>query len=193
MRATYTALCDHGYANLTLRKIADEFEKSRGLVHYHYDSKDHLIVALLEYLSARFAERIDDTREDPPGERLEALLEWIAVGPSVDGMDGRDYHTAIFELRAQAPYNEAIRVQLQRNLAFIEETCEGIIREGISQGTFRPVDVEATTALLLHAIASARDTELTVQRGDDVGTVREALDQFIFPHLYAAPDSEGTD
>lgn len=34
MQATYAALCEHGYADLTLRKIAAEFEKSRGLLYY---------------------------------------------------------------------------------------------------------------------------------------------------------------
>lgn len=184
MRATYAALCEHGYADLTLRKIADEFEKSRGLVHYHYDSKDHLIVSLLEYLSERFADRIEATSEDPPAERLETLLEWLTVGPSFEGMTGRDYHTAIFELRAQAPYNEGIRAQLQRNFAFIEATCESIIREGIREGTFRPVDVETTAALVVHAVTSARNTQLTIDRDDAVDTVREALEQFVFPQLY---------
>lgn len=190
MRATYTALCEHGYANLTLRKIAADFEKSRGLVHYHYDSKDHLIVALLEYLSDRFAARIESTADESPSDRLDTLIEWLAVGPSLDGVDGEGYHMAIFELRAQAPYNEALRSRLQENFSFLKTTCEEIIRDGIRKGQFRPVDVEMTTLLLLSAVANARDLELALGEGNAIETVLAALDHFIFPQLYATRGSD---
>lgn len=190
MRAAYTALCDHGYADLTLRKIAAEFDKSRGLVHYHYDSKDHLIVALLEYLSERFAERIEATADDSPSDRLDTLIESLALGPSLDGVDGAAYHMAIFELRAQAPYNEALRSRLQENFSFLRATCEEIIRDGIRQELFRPVDVEMTTILLLSAVANARDLELALGEEDAIDTVLVALDHFVFPQLYATPTQD---
>lgn len=190
LQATFTALCRHGYADLTLRKIAAESGKSRGLVHYHYDSKDHLIVALLEHLSNRFVDRIEDTNDEPPAERLDRLLRWLVVGPSTEDVNGRDYHKAIFELRAQAPYNEAIRAQLEENFGVTRDICEGIIRDGIRQGVFRPVDVDVTTGVILHAVASARDTELTLEDEEAVGTVLEALDQFVFPQLYTASAGE---
>lgn len=164
MRAAFVAPTDHGYADLTLRKIAAEFEMSRGLVHYHYDSKDGLIVALLESLSDRFASRIEATADDPPTVRLDTLLEWLALGPTVDGVDGAAYHVAMFELRAQAPYNEALRARLQENFSFLKTTCDEIIGQGIRAGQCRPVDVEMTTVLLLSAVANARDIELAPTR-----------------------------
>ena len=39
IRATYRALCAHGYANLTMRDIADETDLSKAALHYHYDTK----------------------------------------------------------------------------------------------------------------------------------------------------------
>ncbi|MEF8974259.1 MAG: helix-turn-helix domain-containing protein, partial [Haloarcula sp.] len=38
MDATYRALCTHGYADLTMQDIADESDKSKAALHYHYDS-----------------------------------------------------------------------------------------------------------------------------------------------------------
>ena len=39
MEATYEALCKHGYAELSIEKIADEFDKGKSLIYYHYDDK----------------------------------------------------------------------------------------------------------------------------------------------------------
>lgn len=90
-----------------------------------YDSKDHLIVALLEYLSDRFAVLIEATADGPLSDRLDTLIEWLAVGPSFDGVDGDAYHLVIFELRAQAPHNEALRSKLQENFSFLKGQCWG--------------------------------------------------------------------
>ncbi|PSQ42055.1 TetR family transcriptional regulator, partial [Halobacteriales archaeon QS_9_68_42] len=45
--ATYRALCDHGYAALTMQDIADECDCSKSLLHYHFDTKEDLLVELL--------------------------------------------------------------------------------------------------------------------------------------------------
>ncbi|MEF8774483.1 MAG: helix-turn-helix domain-containing protein, partial [Halobacteriales archaeon] len=45
MAATYRALCEHGYADLTIQQIGAEFEKSTSLLYHHYDGKDELLVA----------------------------------------------------------------------------------------------------------------------------------------------------
>ena len=45
MSATYEALCEHGYAALTVERIASELGKSTAAIHYHYETKDELLVA----------------------------------------------------------------------------------------------------------------------------------------------------
>lgn len=184
MRATYQALCQHGYADLTLRKIAAESDKSRALIHYHYDSKDHLVVSLLEYLLDTFSARIDGLAGAPPDERLDALIDWVALGPQIASQSGQAYHAAIFELRAQAPYNEELRSQLRSNYLSIQHTCSEIIRDGTDQGVFRNVDPNSFAAILLHAISSARNLDLMHGTEDALDTVLDGLDQYLFSQLY---------
>lgn len=43
MEATYRALREHGYADLTIKRIAAEYGKSTAAVHYHYDTKEELL------------------------------------------------------------------------------------------------------------------------------------------------------
>ena len=40
MEATYRALCEHSYANLTTEKIAAETDLSKAALHYHYGIKE---------------------------------------------------------------------------------------------------------------------------------------------------------
>jgi len=65
MEATYRALCAHGYADLTTQDIADESETSKASLHYHYDTKEELLLSFLDYLYDRFVERYE--RRTPLG------------------------------------------------------------------------------------------------------------------------------
>jgi len=37
--ATNRVLCEHGYAGLTIQKIADESSMTTAAIHYHFDTK----------------------------------------------------------------------------------------------------------------------------------------------------------
>lgn len=80
MEATYRALCKHGYVNLTMQAIADEFEKTKAVLYYHYDTKDDLLVAFLDYLLDRFTEQLDIDNVVHPNDRLEALIDELLLG-----------------------------------------------------------------------------------------------------------------
>lgn len=73
--ATYRALSEHGYANLTLQDIAAEADTSKPSIYYHYDSKDQLYVAVLDEMYEQFTDRVDSHGGDTVCEQLESLLE----------------------------------------------------------------------------------------------------------------------
>ena len=58
--AAFRALCEHGYANVTIQRIGDEFDKSPSLVYHHYDGKDDLLIDLLGFLLDEFEASIAD-------------------------------------------------------------------------------------------------------------------------------------
>jgi len=83
MSATYRALREHGYADLTIQQIADEFEKSKSLIYYHYDTRTELLVAFIDHL---LTPDLDD----------ETVAFWRAM----------------LELRAQAAHDERIQAAI---------------------------------------------------------------------------------
>ena len=54
LAATYRALCQHGYAALTVKDIAAEADRSKASIHYYYDSKENLFTQFLDFLYERY-------------------------------------------------------------------------------------------------------------------------------------------
>ena len=177
MEATYAALCKHGYAGLTMQAIADEFDKTKAVLHYHYDTKEDLLVAFLDYLLDRFLDTVDTDAIDDPEERLVRFVDALLLGTheSRDETDHWEYHTALLEIRSQAPHNDAFREQLTTNYRFIEGAAAAIIEDGVERGVFREVDAERTAAWLLATINGARLHRVTLDADDVAREVRDAI------------------
>ncbi|VTT85335.1 Transcriptional regulator, TetR family [Halorubrum sp. DM2] len=194
MDGVYSALRAHGYADLTMQDIADECSKSKSLLHYHYDTKEDLLVAFLEYIVSDSEERIAARADDPPVERLVQFIGWFVFAP--DETDREAFHIALLELRTQGPFNERIREQLARSDRLLRGTVADILADGIEAGVFREVDVEETAAMIVATLDGARTRQITLAgsvRGDEDGgytrTVAEAtLRRIVEPLL--AEDTE---
>lgn len=159
MRATYEALCAEGYSDLTAQAIADRTERSKASLFYHFESLDELLAAFMDYLLSGYERRVEKLATYPPEERLAAVVEWwFDVAPA----EQTGYHTAMLELRAQAPYNEAFREQLRAIDAALRTTLTDILADGIETGAFRSHDPEAVADFLLAAFDGARIRRLTL-------------------------------
>ncbi|PSQ56837.1 TetR family transcriptional regulator [Halobacteriales archaeon SW_8_68_21] len=190
MDGVYSALRAHGYADLTMRDIADECSKSKSLLHYHYDTKEDLLVAFLEYIVSDSEERIAAHADDPPVERLVQFIGWFVFAP--DETDREAFHIALLELRTQGPFNGRIREQLARSDRLLRGTVADILADGIEAGVFREVDVEETAAMIVATVDGARTRQITladsVRDDEDDGytrTVAEATLRRIVEPLLA--------
>ncbi|ELZ39902.1 TetR/AcrR family transcriptional regulator [Halorubrum tebenquichense] len=174
MDGVYSALRAHGYADLTMRDIADECSKSKSLLHYHYDTKEDLLVAFLEYIVSDSEKRIAARADDPPVERLVQFIGWFVFAP--DETDREAFHIALLELRTQGPFNERIREELARSDRLLRGTVADILADGIEAGVFREVDIEETAAMIVATLDGARTRQITladsVREEEDDGYTR---------------------
>ena len=183
MSATYEALCEHGYTDLTAQNIADRTDKSKSLLFYHYDSKEDLVADFVEYLLERYDERVENSRDLPPVERLAAFVDWFLYSP--DDEERASFHTALLELRTQAPYNERYREQLRKSDDKLRETLEEILETGMEEGQFEPHDPSETAALLIAALDGARIRQITIGRDAYLEQVRRGITDTFFAELLA--------
>ncbi len=184
MAATYCALCRHGYAELTMHDIAAEYDRSKGNLHYHYDTKRDLLLAFLDHLIERFRERLPDENARPE-ERLESFLD-ATLSPPGDGDGGtghREFETALLELKAQAPYDEAFRDRLVALDSLLKEALYDIIEDGIEAGVFAAdADPCALTDLTATVIDGVHVR--SVAFGESPAAARELLATHFETHLF---------
>ncbi|WP_435552509.1 TetR/AcrR family transcriptional regulator [Natrinema sp. CGMCC1.2065] len=145
MRATYVALCEHGYNELTIQRIGDEFSKSKSLLYHHYDSKDDLLLDFLSFMLDQLEGQIPTYRAGGADDHIAEIVEQT-FDLGVAEM-GTDFTRALVELRAQAAHDEGYREHFTRSDQFVRKHVAHTIRSGIEQGVFRDVDPQETAAL----------------------------------------------
>jgi len=188
MRATYLALCEHGYAGLTIDRIGEEFPKSKSLVYHHYEGKDDLLLDFLDFVVDRFEAEVPLEDADGPRERLDAVLDHVLATPLPQGR--REYLSAMVELRAQAAHDEAYREQFTRHDRFFTDRLVHLIERGIEAGDFREVDAEGVAAGLVATFNGAMTMRVTTAE-DPVPTLRPALEAALHEYLLTPGASRG--
>jgi len=184
MRATYRALQEHGYADLTIKRIAEEYGKSTAAVHYHYDTKDDLLAAFLDYILDRFVDTIHEVETTDPEQRLELLLDKLLVAPE----DHRDLLIAVLEMRSQAPYKEAFAERFAQNDEYVRYMLRTVIDHGITEGVFTDVDAEHAARALMTIVDGGRTRAVVLDDPETLATARRTADEYVNAVLRAETD-----
>lgn len=77
IEATIDSLAKRGYSETTMADVADGAGLSRGIVNFHFESKEKLLIATLQYMYDEYAAHwrtAFDKAGDEPASRLKALV-----------------------------------------------------------------------------------------------------------------------
>jgi AcrR family transcriptional regulator len=171
MSATYRALREHGYADLTIQQIADEFEKSKSLIYYHYDTRTELLVAFIDHLLERYLADLDDLGP-PEGETsLSGLVDHLLT-PDLDD-ETVAFWRAMLELRAQAAHDERFREQFRTADERIQAAIADYLREAAAAGVVE-CNPDRTARFLRAAANGAILRAATLDEGN-LDAVRAAM------------------
>jgi AcrR family transcriptional regulator len=184
MEATYRALCEHGYADLTMQRIAAESDKSKAALHYHYDTKEELMQAFLEHVADWFESELGTDAAEPEA-RVRSAVDAI-FSPAQE--DRGEYATALLEIKAQAPYDDAFRERLRTLDERLRKTVEEAVRDGIEQGIFEGADPEAVARFVATATNGAHTREVAL--GEDPGKTRSLVESYLESELGISLDGE---
>ena len=187
LAATYRALCTHGYADLTIKRIGEAFEKSPSLVYHHYEDKDDVVLACLEYLLERYETRLTDDSIDHPREELSAFLDWV-LEPEAEP-ERRQFVAVLTELRARSCHDPAYRDHFTRSDRFFERYLATVLEAGIDRGQFRPCDPDRVASTLVTTLAGAMLRRSTSDDDAWLAAVRSELEAWLETRVYRS--SEG--
>lgn len=147
LKATFDALVEHGYADLTIDRIGHHFSKSEGVVFYHYEEKDEILLDLLDYLLERFVQiGVPISNDGCPETQLRTLLNQVISRAS--GQQARDYEIVLTELRMRAAQDEEFRELIDKSQDIFRNKVKEITRNGIESGDFREADPDLVADFL---------------------------------------------
>jgi AcrR family transcriptional regulator len=181
---TNRALCEHGYAGLTMKKIADESSMTTAAIHYHFDTKEELLNAFLDDLIERLKSKLDSEASDPR-ERFTAFLDAAFTSSNTDA-DG--FPVAIMELKSQAPFQELFRERFRDLDEMMHEVVAEIVADGIEDGHFEETDPDELARLVTTTINGAHARKVSLGEGPD--ETRQVLENTLELHLGWQPGSE---
>jgi AcrR family transcriptional regulator len=183
MAATYRALCRHGYADLTMQDIADETDRSKAALHYHYDGKADLFAAFLEHLADEFEAHVTAHEGPDAADRLVDLATSLLDPPPQD--DDCRFQTAMLEVKAQAPYDETFRERLVAVDDRLRREVRSLVEAGVDEGTFRAdADPERAARFVATVVNGAHTREVAV--GRDAADVEALIERYVDRELGAA-------
>ncbi len=159
-------LARHGVDGATMQALARETGLTQGLLHYHYASKDEIVLAAVDRLAAGIEARLPaNAGTYPLGALLQALLDagsadeealraWLAVGDAAqrDEPIRQAWAAALARLRARvASARDAERPHEARQpdrlalAGFVVAAVEGVWRVGVLAPGVLPVGTAAGT------------------------------------------------
>ncbi len=147
LAATYRSLTTHGYAELTIKKIGEEFDKSPSLVYHHYENKDDLVIACLTFMLDELERELSTMDVRDPDERLEEFLAWVFSGFGESSDD--EFMSLLVDLRARACHDPRYREYFTRSDRVFHDHLVAILEAGIETGDFSGCEPDRVASMIV--------------------------------------------
>jgi len=149
IRTTYRAISEKGVHRVSLQEIAERAGVSKGIILYHFNTKDNLILKTMEWVLERNADRIRKAiaTESNPTRQVRVMIETIFLNPD---SNRRFYLTYLDLLDHAARVAEFSKLNATFH-SIVNGLYADVIRSGVEVGEFQVDDVDEA-AYTLRAI-----------------------------------------
>jgi AcrR family transcriptional regulator len=149
--AAVRRIAREGIDDVRIARIAMDAGVSAALVHYHFDSREALLIEALEH-SYEFAGdqrmAVEGPPEAPPETRLRALIDACLPEPGTQ----RDDFLLWAELWLRAARHPELGEPAGRLYARLHEWVREVLDDGVARGAFTVADADHSTDKLLALI-----------------------------------------
>ena len=151
--AMLEVMAEHGYAKASMPKIAEAADVTQGLIHYHFDNKQGILLHVLETIVDEQMEALEDVLSSgaEPKEALRAIIDlFLAAGESAKP----SVVAAWVTISAEAIRQPEVRSAFVAAMGRLRDTIARAILAGQDAGAFRlgGQSVEACTAAIIATI-----------------------------------------
>jgi AcrR family transcriptional regulator len=182
IRATGRSLCEYGYAELTMQRIAEESSVTTAAIHYHFDTKEELLNAFLDDLVDRFNQQVRCESTDPR-QQLTTLLDAVFRPPE---SSNDEFPVALMELKSQAPYHDTYRERFGELDETVRTVVATAVDEGVEAGYFEAVDSAEVARFVSTAINGGHVRMVAL--GEDPDKTRQLVERYLELQLGWRPE-----
>ncbi len=171
-----------GYEGASMKEIAGAAGVSKSLLHYHFESKEDLLVRALSHLSEQIADAIQ-ARAGRPGSPMDRLL---ATADDLYELLLSDQEKTAFltEMYATAIHNEPVREQLEKyrktELNLIRDSLEAAV--GVHEDRF-VISLDRMARVIQNIIVGVSVERAAVSDPSELASRWEDIKQFLITGL----------
>jgi AcrR family transcriptional regulator len=129
LEAAYQRLAREGYAALSVREIARDAGVNFALIHYHFESKDQLVLAVLDEANRRLLERQQRMYRAPGG----YAEKWAQARRFYENDLASGFVRVLMELYAASMSNAALREQFRPRILAWFEVIHQVARDAFQE------------------------------------------------------------
>jgi len=183
------AMAERGYEKASIAAIAEAAGLTPGLVHYHFASKQEILLALLERLARIWRGRAAALNPSSPRERVGALLDaWLAL----DGSSDRDALACWVALGAEAIRQPEVREPYERAVRAAHVELSSAVLACLDAEQCTSADSALIAAGLMAAISGFMQLGVATSGVIAPGTAARTLRTMAFGVIDARPSAKGT-
>lgn len=158
LEAAKKMLLQKGYSGLSTRDVAAAAGVPLSQIHYHFGSKQGLVLALFEYLNSQLLDRQNALFGD---DSLTLSQQWDRACDYFDDDIASGYVRVLQELIAASWVDSAVAKVVRAGLLGWYELLAGLVRKGESRfGSLAPFSADEIAALIGSAFMGAESTYL---------------------------------
>jgi TetR/AcrR family transcriptional repressor of bet genes len=188
-RGLRKVMAKKGYDGASISDVAAAADLTTGLVHYHFDNKLEILLAVLDDLGAGHRANLDRALAKAGGDPVRELAAFIDFHLALDAADPETLACWI-TLSAEALRNAKVRTAYEAVITGMIERLTEIVRAGVKVGLFRCARPAAAASALVAVVqgffvlaGTARDA---VPAGSAAAAAREMAIGLLHPERPAA-------
>ncbi|MBT0566840.1 TetR/AcrR family transcriptional regulator [Williamsia sp. CHRR-6] len=175
----------NGYNRTTLVEIGQRAGLSRGLVTFHFGSKEQCMVEVIAAIRERVTAQMASGGPHARGlAAIDDLIEQYFLPDRLAGLDGPNYARAMFVLQVEAfTSSPGLRSAVAQNNTLIREMVISWIDQAVADGEIEPTDRAADLAVIVEGTLRGVALQHLTDDGLDLRHIADVTKQLVRGYL----------
>jgi TetR/AcrR family transcriptional repressor of bet genes len=184
-RALMKVMAKRGYDGASIADIAKAARLTPGLVHYHFRSKQEILLAALRDLVGRHDTNLEARLRDSSGDAAAEVAAFIDFHLGLGADADAEALACWILLSGEALRDSKVRVEFEKAIEATVKQLEAAIRRGVDQKLFACESVEAAASALVAAIQGyfvlAATARAVIPKGSAAASTKKMADGLLRP------------